>query len=171
MSLKRRLDVVTRREQSLNLFHALGKVFYNKREKTFLFPRVLLTDHFAGLGDPGIDDEDQEELANIRGLPPEDPLPPHLKNYERRRSMTSLDVSVQYGVCAPCPSVFQSHFYPPSQLIHPLLPFGSINLSLLSVPISSRSQALWTVFAVLISCAPMMTLCVLAQFPSRTDHT
>lgn len=27
-----RLDAVTRREQSLNLFHALGKVFYNKRE-------------------------------------------------------------------------------------------------------------------------------------------
>lgn len=30
-----RLDAVTRREQSLNLFHALGKVLYNKREYLF----------------------------------------------------------------------------------------------------------------------------------------
>lgn len=27
----RRLEAITLREQSLNLFHALGKVFYNKR--------------------------------------------------------------------------------------------------------------------------------------------
>lgn len=27
-----RLDALTRKEQNLNLFHALGKVLYNKRE-------------------------------------------------------------------------------------------------------------------------------------------
>lgn len=34
-----RLDSVTRQEQSLNLFHALGKVFYNKRERPLAMVR------------------------------------------------------------------------------------------------------------------------------------
>ncbi|OWZ74153.1 hypothetical protein AYX14_00374 [Cryptococcus neoformans] len=69
------LDAVTRKEQSLNLFHALGKVFYNKR-----------------LGDPNEGkDEDQEVLSAIRQLPPEDPLPQHLSGYTRRKPLVQME--------------------------------------------------------------------------------
>ncbi|TXT13660.1 hypothetical protein VHUM_01027 [Vanrija humicola] len=68
------LDAVTRREQSLNLFHALGKVFYNKR-----------------LGDPRTDQEDAEELDVIRKLPPDDPLPEHLEDYQRSKSLVQME--------------------------------------------------------------------------------
>jgi cell cycle checkpoint protein len=40
-----------------------------------------------------MDEEDQEELARMRSLPVEDPLPVHLKYYDRPRSMTSMEVS------------------------------------------------------------------------------
>lgn len=70
------LDAVTRKEQSLNLFHALGKVFYNKR-----------------LGDPDEGkDEDQEVLSAIRQLPPDDPLPQHLSGYTRRKALVQMEV-------------------------------------------------------------------------------
>ncbi|WWC89761.1 uncharacterized protein L201_004687 [Kwoniella dendrophila CBS 6074] len=68
------LDAVTRKEQSLNLFHALGKVFYNKR-----------------LGDPNMDDEDEELLDRIRKLPPDDPLPAHLQEFSRRKSLVQIE--------------------------------------------------------------------------------
>ncbi|RSH93942.1 Cell cycle checkpoint protein rad17 [Saitozyma podzolica] len=71
------LDAVTRREQSLNLFHALGKVFYNKR-----------------LGDPGEDEEDQELLNVIRSLPPDDPLPDHLADHARCKSLVQMEAFV-----------------------------------------------------------------------------
>ncbi|KIY34336.1 cell cycle checkpoint protein [Cryptococcus gattii E566] len=69
------LDAVTRKEQSLHLFHALGKVFYNKR-----------------LGDPDErKDEDQEVLSAIRQLPPDDPLPGHLSGYTRRKALVQME--------------------------------------------------------------------------------
>ncbi|WVW82874.1 hypothetical protein I302_104886 [Kwoniella bestiolae CBS 10118] len=68
------LDAVTRKEQSLNLFHALGKVFYNKR-----------------LDDPNMDDEDEEVLERIRKLPPEKPLPDHLQEFSRRKSLVQIE--------------------------------------------------------------------------------
>ena len=90
-----RLDAVTRREQSLNLFHALGKVFYNKRTWCLYFCATMdndLTD--VGLGDPGMEDEDQEEVACIKCLPPEDVLPAHLRHFERRTSMIQMEVGL-----------------------------------------------------------------------------
>ncbi|KAK6903145.1 hypothetical protein I203_108408 [Kwoniella mangroviensis CBS 8507] len=68
------LDAVTRKEQSLNLFHALGKVFYNKR-----------------LDDPNMDDEDEELLERIRKFPPDAPLPDHLQEYTRRKSLVQIE--------------------------------------------------------------------------------
>ncbi|WVQ69872.1 uncharacterized protein L199_008094 [Kwoniella botswanensis] len=68
------LDAVTRKEQSLNLFHALGKVFYNKR-----------------LDDPNMDDEDEELLERIRKLPPDDLLPSHLREFTRRKSLVQIE--------------------------------------------------------------------------------
>ncbi|WRT67333.1 uncharacterized protein IL334_004303 [Kwoniella shivajii] len=71
------LDAVTRKEQSLNLFHALGKVFYNKR-----------------LDDPKIEDEDEELLQRIRRLPPDEPLPPHLREFKRRKSLVQMEAFI-----------------------------------------------------------------------------
>ncbi|ORY20600.1 Rad17 cell cycle checkpoint protein-domain-containing protein [Naematelia encephala] len=68
------LDAVTRREQSLNLFHALGKVFYNKR-----------------LGDPGIDDDDQEAVKAVESLPSDELLPRHVRHYGRTKSMVQME--------------------------------------------------------------------------------
>jgi cell cycle checkpoint protein len=70
-----RLDAVTRREQSLGLFHALGKVFYNKR-----------------LSDPAGDKEDQEAIDAMRKLPPDDLLPNHLSDFGRSKSMVQMEV-------------------------------------------------------------------------------
>jgi cell cycle checkpoint protein len=66
---------VTRREQSLNLFHALGRVLYNKR-----------------LDDPATDADNQEAIDAVRKLPPADPLPAHLHEFSRRRSMVQMEV-------------------------------------------------------------------------------
>ncbi|WWC69257.1 uncharacterized protein I206_103195 [Kwoniella pini CBS 10737] len=68
------LDAVTRNEQSLNLFHALGRVFYNKR-----------------LDDPNMEDEDQELLDRIRKLPSDEPLPSHLQQFTRRKSLVQVE--------------------------------------------------------------------------------
>ncbi|OCF36625.1 hypothetical protein I316_01877 [Kwoniella heveanensis BCC8398] len=68
------LDAVTRKEQSLGLFHALGKVFYNKR-----------------LSDPSIDEEGEEVLEAIRRLPLDEPLPKHLHHFARSKSLTQME--------------------------------------------------------------------------------
>ncbi|WVQ78580.1 hypothetical protein IAT38_000666 [Cryptococcus sp. DSM 104549] len=68
------LDAVTRREQSLGLFHALGKVFYNKR-----------------LDDPPQATDDQEIIEATRRLTPDDPLLPHLAEFERRKSLVRME--------------------------------------------------------------------------------
>ncbi|WVQ98933.1 hypothetical protein IAU59_006065 [Kwoniella sp. CBS 9459] len=71
------LDAVTRKEQSLGLFHALGKVFYNKR-----------------LDDPNIDEEGEEILEAIRRLPPNEPLPRHLQQFARSKSLTQMETFI-----------------------------------------------------------------------------
>lgn len=98
------LDAVTRREQSLNLFHALGKVFYNKSECK---PKLKLT---PGLGDPSQDKEDAELLSTIEKLPPDDPLPEHLATYDRRKSLVQMEVS-----CSDEATTNSRHSSPPSQ--------------------------------------------------------
>ncbi|WVR05388.1 hypothetical protein IAU60_002402 [Kwoniella sp. DSM 27419] len=71
------LDAVTRKEQSLGLFHALGKVFYNKR-----------------LHDPNMEDADEEQLEMIRRLPADDPLPDHLRDFTRQKSLTQMEAFI-----------------------------------------------------------------------------
>ncbi|KAI0353325.1 hypothetical protein OH77DRAFT_1483691 [Trametes cingulata] len=72
------LEAVTRREQSLALFHLLGKIMYNKRK-----------------GDPPSSSasakdtrKDQEIDARLKDPPP---LPPHLKHHERRPSRVDVE--------------------------------------------------------------------------------
>lgn len=72
------LESVTRREQSLVLFHLMGKVLYNKRK-----------------GDPPNPSATAKDLAKERDIdallkdPPK--LPPHLEEHERRCSRVDVD--------------------------------------------------------------------------------
>ncbi|RDX46443.1 Rad17-domain-containing protein [Lentinus brumalis] len=76
------LEAVTRREQSLALFHLLGKIMYNKRK-----------------GDPPPQSasakdirRDQEIDSRLKDPPP---LPPHLRDHERKASR--VDVETLYA--------------------------------------------------------------------------
>ncbi|KAF8588611.1 Rad17-domain-containing protein [Ramaria rubella] len=76
------LEVVTRREQSLALFHMLGKVLYNKRK-----------------GDPpkasaSKKDREREEIRDNKICDPP-ALPAHLAKYSRRSSL--VDVNALYA--------------------------------------------------------------------------
>ena len=85
------------------MFHSLGKVLYNKRE--LVLPANALRDiqlMEPGLGDPGEEKEDQEALAVIRALPKEDLLPPHLAEFQRRKSLLQMDVSFAPPRIAAC---------------------------------------------------------------------
>jgi cell cycle checkpoint protein len=91
-----RLDAVTRREQSLILFHALGKVLWNKRASRKPSIRgSLVTDRYvcvrlAGLGDPTQETGEEEDYPPS---PPEQiPLPAHLLEFERRQSKVDVEV-------------------------------------------------------------------------------
>ncbi|KAI0827180.1 Rad17-domain-containing protein [Trametes gibbosa] len=81
-SARMMLEAVTRREQSLALFHLLGKIMYNKRK-----------------GDPSASSasakdvrKDQEIDARLKEPPS---LPPHFKHHERRASR--VDVEALYA--------------------------------------------------------------------------
>ncbi|CDO73910.1 hypothetical protein BN946_scf185016.g67 [Trametes cinnabarina] len=72
------LEAVTRREQSLALFHLLGKVMYNKRKGD-------PPSSSASAKDIRKDQEMDDKLKDPR------PLPPHLKHHERRASRVDVD--------------------------------------------------------------------------------
>ncbi|KAI0916087.1 hypothetical protein AcV7_007186 [Taiwanofungus camphoratus] len=72
------LEAVTRREQSLALFHLLGKVFYNKRKGDMPNASASAKDI----------QRDQEFDARLKDSPP---LPPHLKEHDRRTSRVDVD--------------------------------------------------------------------------------
>ncbi|KZT02770.1 P-loop containing nucleoside triphosphate hydrolase protein [Laetiporus sulphureus 93-53] len=76
------MEAVTRREQSLALFHLLGKVLWNKRKGDPPAPSASAKDKLR----------DQELDARLRDPPP---LPSHLKQHERRPSR--MDVEMLYG--------------------------------------------------------------------------
>lgn len=72
------LESVTRREQSMALFHLIGRILYNKRK-----------------GDPLSSSLSQKKAEKERTLdqhlPDPPPLPPHLKEYHRRTSRVDVD--------------------------------------------------------------------------------
>ncbi|KAI0634894.1 Rad17-domain-containing protein [Trametes polyzona] len=76
------LEAVTRREQSLALFHLLGKLMYNKRK-----------------GDPSSSSASAKDIRKDQeidaGLTDPPPLPPHLKHHDRRASR--VDVEALYA--------------------------------------------------------------------------
>ncbi|PPQ71519.1 hypothetical protein CVT26_010390 [Gymnopilus dilepis] len=72
------MEAVTRREQSLALFHLLGKVLYNKRKGD------------APSSSTSAKDAQKEREADAL-LPDPSPLPEHLKSHERRTSRVDVD--------------------------------------------------------------------------------
>ncbi|KAF8908184.1 Rad17 cell cycle checkpoint protein-domain-containing protein [Gymnopilus junonius] len=76
------MEAITRREQSLVLFHLLGKVLYNKRK-----------DDPASTSATSKDIKKEREADAL--LPELPPLPEHLKHHERRASR--VDVNALYA--------------------------------------------------------------------------
>ena len=95
------LEAVTRREQSLALFHLLGKIMYNKREShCSMYPRAcsdscIFVRH-AGKGDPPAQSASAKDIRRDKeidaGLKDPPPLPPHLKDHERKASRVDVEV-------------------------------------------------------------------------------
>lgn len=94
------LESVTRREQSLALFHLMGKVLYNKRKclfRSIVLSRLLTRLISLGKGDQPNSSLSTKEVAKERELdaklkePPE--LPSHLQEHHRRASRVDVDVS------------------------------------------------------------------------------
>ena len=89
------MEAVTRREQSLALFHLLGKVLYNKSESNSM-SRCDLLILGTGKGDPPNSSASAKDLAREKKLdallktPPL--LPPHLKHHDRRASRLDIEV-------------------------------------------------------------------------------
>ncbi|KAH9855575.1 Rad17-domain-containing protein [Lenzites betulinus] len=81
-SARMMLEAVTRREQSLALFHLLGKIMYNKRK-----------------GDPSSSSASAKDIRKDReidtGLKDPPRLPPHFKSHDRRTSR--VDVEALYA--------------------------------------------------------------------------
>ena len=100
------LEAVTRREQSLALFHLLGKIMYNKREwsrSAFLCARF--PDYRAGKGDPSAQSASAKDIRRDKeidaGLKDPPPLPPHLKDHERKTSRVNVEVRKHRGGPGP----------------------------------------------------------------------
>jgi cell cycle checkpoint protein len=93
------LKLASQREQSLALFHLIGKVLYNKRIPHFLFEASVLKCVFVGKGDPPSSSTTKREREQLRlveqGIPNPRKLPPHLKFHDRKASL--VDVNVRFG--------------------------------------------------------------------------
>ena len=89
------LEATTRREQSLALFHLIGKVLHNKRQYYY---RVKHTSHaiLSGKADPPSASATakaiQKEKDLDKLLKDPKPLPAHLAHHERRASRVDVDV-------------------------------------------------------------------------------
>ena len=84
------LDAITKREQSLGLFHALGKVLYNKRG--YLLSSRRIRAHITGIDDPGVEEDHAEAIVSLKALPPEETLPSHLDHLLKSRLIMQYDV-------------------------------------------------------------------------------
>jgi hypothetical protein len=103
----RRLQFVTSRESSLFIFHALGKVLYNKRRSTspvLASPSPLfhpscpsLADRFrrAGWGDTVEDDKKDLNRPGILQNHEYDKLPKHLRKTDVGRRASKVDPDVR----------------------------------------------------------------------------
>lgn len=89
------MELVTRREQSLVLFHLLGKLMYNKRKPSEPCRLQRIKQH-TGKGDPPNTNASAKELQRDRDidsqLKSQPALPDHLKDHKRRTSRVDIEV-------------------------------------------------------------------------------
>jgi hypothetical protein len=93
-----RLNQIARREQSLGLFHALGKVLYNKRESTIQNSREqhTLIPLLTGTGETSEDGDDNGVAkAKEEQFLAMNPLPDHLLRHSRPRYENDFEVSAE----------------------------------------------------------------------------
>ena len=94
------VEAITRREQSLALFHLLGKIMYNKREQLrgHVISKVVADTLDSGKGDPPASSASAKDIRRDQEidsrLKDPRPLPPHLAEHERKPSR--VDVEVRY---------------------------------------------------------------------------
>lgn len=92
------LKLASQREQSLALFHLIGKVLYNKRVSHFSFGASTLKCGFIGKGDPPSSSATRREKEQLRflgqSIPDPEELPPHLKSHNRKASLVDVNVGL-----------------------------------------------------------------------------
>ena len=90
------LKLASQREQSLALFHLIGKVLYNKRMLHFLFKASTLRWVSVGKGDPPSSSATRREKEQLRllerSIPDPEELSPHLKPHNRKASLVDVNV-------------------------------------------------------------------------------
>lgn len=100
------MEVITRREQALALFHLIGKILYNKSASTAMLEAKSSTHNSVGKGDPPSSSasakdklRDQELDRRLRNPPP---LPAWLSDHHRQTSRVDIEVrrfSSMHVVC------------------------------------------------------------------------
>lgn len=117
------LEAVTRREQSLALFHLVGKVLYNKRTylpSLFHFHPAVAELCFVGKGDPPSSSATAKDIQREKDLDSrlkDSPkMPPFLEGHMRRTSRVDVDVRQSYLTLQ---SLRTDIFNRPSTLIRP----------------------------------------------------
>jgi cell cycle checkpoint protein len=92
------LESITRREQSLVLFHLLGKVLYNKRRLRSSSLKTRYSLLFIGKGDPSSSSASAKDIQKekmLDALIPDPPkLPKWLSDHDRRASRVDVDVRI-----------------------------------------------------------------------------
>ena len=95
------LKLASQREQSLALFHLIGKVMYNKRTPYCWLGIPILRCVSAGKGDPPSSSATKREREQLRlleqSIPNPEKLPSHLKFHDRKASL--VDVNVWFASC------------------------------------------------------------------------
>jgi cell cycle checkpoint protein len=103
------LESITRREQSLVLFHLLGKVLYNKRMLRSSLPQGRCSLLRTGKGDPSSSsasakDTQKEKMLDAL-IPDPSKLPEWLSDHDRRASRVDVDVRI----CGLRPTLYSIH--------------------------------------------------------------
>lgn len=129
------LKLASQREQSLALFHLIGKVLYNKRMSFFLLGKSTLKCEFVGKGDPPSSSATRREKEQLRlleqCLPDPEELPPHLKPHHRKPSLVDVNVGLPtvLMVCVGL-KVFGRRFTQTLRSTHPYYPYTYIRITL-----------------------------------------
>ena len=90
--------LASQREQSLALFHLIGKVLYNKRMLHFSSGASTLKCAFVGKGDPPSSSATVREREQLRllekSIPDPEELPAHLNPHNRKASLVDVNVGL-----------------------------------------------------------------------------